>query len=85
MVCPAQAAPADDSRDGTMPSTPSIHHISLPAVPPQVGRSSPSLLNISGDVSAAPTSYLHLGPGALLLTSLQSCVMHVPQPMCIKR
>lgn len=69
MACPSRAAPGEDSGDGTVPSPSSIHHVSLPAVPPRVGNSLPSRLDTSGDVLPAPTSRLQLGPDPLLFAS----------------
>lgn len=70
VVCPARAAPGDNSGHGTMPHLSTTFHPLT--VPSQVSSSPPSSLDISGDVSPAPTGCLHLGPGPLLFTCPQS-------------
>ncbi|RLW08263.1 hypothetical protein DV515_00003265 [Chloebia gouldiae] len=50
-----------------------------------MGNSPPSGLDVSGDVTPAPTDYFHMEPGSLLFPSPQSWPhCHVPQPVCIK-
>lgn len=85
-VCPARAAPGEDSGDGTVPSPSSTHHVSLPDMPPRVGNSPPSHLDTSGDVPPAPTSHLHLGPDPLLFTSpsLLCSPAHVHQKAIVR-
>lgn len=85
VMCPAQAASCIESGSGTMLGPPAIHHVSLPAMPPQVGSFLPSHLGISEDISPASTDCLHLVPLPLLLISLKPWpCFRAAQPTCIK-